>query len=123
MLTHTEDEDNKLKGALHWQYRPRRTESSLGEEIVSYLKQRDQMLTKNAGVLDVWDEIIPPELAPHCCLDKRVGNTLYIQARPGAYMSRIQLLSGELLEKIRHFAPRCGIQKIRVIPLQKNNEE
>jgi hypothetical protein len=120
METH---EENQLKGALNWQYKPRRTESNLGDEIFSYLKQHDRTFVKNAVIVDLWNQIIPPGLQPFCRLDKRVGNTLYVQAQPGAYMHQLQMLSDELLDRIRQCAPRSGIQKIRIIPLRKENQE
>ena len=117
------DEDKRLKGALDWQYRPRRTDARLGDEVVSYLTQRDRAFTKNAAIVDIWKEVIPPTLQPFCRLDKRVGNALYLQAEPGPYMHQAQMLSGELLDRIRELAPRCGIQKIRIVPKKNNNKE
>jgi len=112
------DEDKQLKGATGWQYRPRRTDSRLGNEVLSYLKQHDREFTKNAAIMDAWNSVVPPSLQPYCRLDKRAGNTLYLQAMPGPYMHQLQMLSGELLERIRQLAPRCGVQKIRIIPLK-----
>ena len=112
------DEDKQLKGALSWQYRPKRKASPLGDEVVSYLKHRDRTFTKNATLVDIWETVVPPTLQPYCRLDKCVGNTLYLQAAPGPYMHQAQMLSTELLERIKQLAPRCGVQKIRVVPMQ-----
>ena len=116
------DEEKQLKGASSWQYKPRNTESCLGNEVCSYLEQRSRAFTKNAAVVDAWEAVVPPTLQPYCQLEKRVGNTLYLQAEPGPYMHQAQMLSGELLERIKYFAPRCGIQKIRVVPIRNNRE-
>jgi len=116
----TQSEEDKLKGALGWQYRPRQTQSSLGDEIFSYLKQRDRAFTKNAMVVDIWNRLLPPAMQPFCKLDKRVGNTLYVQAQPGPYLHQLQMMTGELLDMIQQAAPRSGIQKIRVVPFNKN---
>lgn len=117
------DEDRQLKGALSWQYRPRHTESCLGNEVFSYLKRRNRDLIKNATLVDIWEAVIPPTLRPFIRMDKRTGNTLYLQAEPGPYMYQAQMLSDELLERIKAAAPRCGIRKIRVIPMRKNDKE
>jgi len=117
------DEEKKLKGALSWQYKPRHTESCLGNEVCSYLEQRHRAFTKNASIVDAWKAVVPPTLQPFCRLDKRAGNTLYLQAAAGPYMHQAQMLSGELLEKIKQLAPRCGIQKIKIIPIRNNNRE
>ena len=117
------DEDKQLKGASSWQYRPRRTDSRLGDEVASFLSQRGRTFTRNATLVDIWKRVIPPTLQPFCQLDKRVGNTLYLQAEPGPYMYQAQLLSKELLERIKQQAPRSGIQHIRVAPKQSNEKE
>ena len=112
------DEDKQLKGALGWQYRPKQKSTKLGDEVFSYLKKHNRMLMKNATIVDIWETVVPPTLKPFCRLDKRVGNTLYLQAAPGQYMHQAQMLSTELLERIKQLAPRCGVQKIRVVPIQ-----
>lgn len=117
------DEEKQLKGALSWQYKPRKTESCLGDEVFSYLKQRNRAFVKNASIMDAWKAVVPPTLQPFCRLDKRVGSTLYLQAAAGPYMYQAQMLSGELLDKIKQLAPRCGIQKIKVVPIRNNNRE
>jgi hypothetical protein len=117
------DEEKRLKGASSWQYKPRHAESCLGDEVCSFLEQRNRAFTKNAAIVDIWEAVIPPTLQPFCRLDKRVGNTLYLQAEPGPYMHQAQMLSGELLERIKCGVPRCGIKKIRVVPIRNNNRE
>ena len=117
------DEEKQLKGALSWQYKPRRTESCLGDEVYSYLNRRHRAFTKNASIVDAWEAVVPPTLQPFCRLEKRVGNILYLQAEPGPYMHQAQMLAGELLERIKCSAPRCGIQKIRVVPKRNNGKE
>lgn len=117
------DEDKQLKGASSWQYRPKRTDSQLGEEIASFLSQRERTFTRNATLVDIWKRVIPPTLQPFCQLDKRVGNTLYLQAEPGPYMYQARILSKELLEQIKRQAPRSGVQQIRVVAKQRNDKE
>ena len=36
------DEEKRLKGASSWQYKPRHTESCLGDEVCSFLEQRNR---------------------------------------------------------------------------------
>jgi hypothetical protein len=117
------DEEKQLKSALDWQYKPRHTESLLGNEISSYLKKRHRTFVKNASIIDTWETFIPFAMRPFCQLEKCVGNTLYLQVQPGPYMHQAQMLSDELLEKINQRAPRCGIRKIKIVPMKKNNTE
>ena len=117
------EEDERLRSAASWQFKPRQSGSRLGDDIMSYLKRHHRTLEKNASVVDVWQQAVPELLRDHCKLDKRVGDTLYVQVVPGAYMHQTQMMAGEVLEKIKQMAPRCGIQKIRMIPMQRSIEE
>ena len=112
------DEEKQLRAATSWQHRPRHTESCLGDEISSYLKRRSRTFEKNTAVVTVWELVIPATLQRFCRLDRRVGNALYIEAQPGPYLHQVQMLSTELLNRIQAQAPRCGIQKIRVVPMK-----
>jgi len=112
------DEDSQLRGATGWQYKPKRTDSRLGDEITSYLKQHLHAFEKNATIVDIWSQVIPPALRDYCRPDKRVGNTLYVQVMPGTYMYQMQTMAGEVLERMKQISPRCGIQKIKIIAMQ-----
>ncbi|MCI0498210.1 MAG: DUF721 domain-containing protein [Planctomycetales bacterium] len=112
------NEEKYLRGALSWQRKIKPTHARLGEEVVSYLRRQAHTLEKNAAIADIWRQVLPLELQPFCRLDKRSGSTLFVQAQPGPYMYQMQLLSGELLERICRQIPRCGIQKICVIPMK-----
>ena len=112
------NDDKRLRGAASWQFKPKKTGSRLGDEITSYLKQHHRTFEKNASFIDVWPQVVPESLQNYCRLDKRVGNTLYVQVMPGVYMHQMQVMAGEVLEKIKQLSPRCGIQKIRLIPMQ-----
>lgn len=116
------NEEERLHGASNWQIKPKQTDSRLGEEIESYLKRHARTFEKNAPLMDVWEQVVPESMLPYCRPDKRVGNVLYVQAMPGAYMHRMQTIAGEVLEKIQRLSPRSGIQKIRIIPLQEMKE-
>lgn len=111
------DEEKQLRDALGWQYRPKHSDLRLGEEIQKYIHLHQKSLEKNALLMEVWENLIPPLLQEHCRPDRRRGNTLYIQADPGAYMHQMQLIAGELLERINEQLPRSGIQKIKIIPI------
>lgn len=116
-------EEQYLRSATHWQFRPKRSETGLGQEIFSYLQQRNRAFEQNVPLVELWKSIVPPALEPYCRLDKRSGNVLYIQAQAGPYMHQVKVLSGELLERIRQAAPRCGICHIKVIPMQNDYQE
>ena len=115
--------EEQLRGAASWQFKPRQTGSRLGDEITSYLKQHHRTFEKNASIVDIWRQVVPESLQDYCRLDKRVGNTLYVQVMPGAYMHQMQMTAGEIVEKIKQLSPRCGIQKMRLMPIRQSIEE
>jgi hypothetical protein len=121
-MEHPSKEDLYLRGATGWQYRRKRTESGLGQEIFSYLQQHSKAFEKNAPLVDLWKTIVPAGLAPFCRLDKRVGNVLYVQAMPGPYMHQVKMHSAELLDSIRRAIPRSGICSIKVVPMEEMNK-
>jgi hypothetical protein len=110
------DEDKRLRGAGNWQFKPKPAEWRLGDQIVSYLEQHSRDFAKNASLLDVWPQVVPEFLQAECRPGKRVGNTLYVEVTPGPFMHQMQTLSGDIVEKIKQLCPRCGIQKIRLVP-------
>lgn len=110
------DEDKRLRGASSWQYKPERTDRRLGEEIVEYLEQHNRSFEKNAALLDLWPQAVPAFLQDCCRPGKRTGNTLFVEVTPGPYMHQVQMYSGEILENLKHLAPRCGIRKLRLVP-------
>lgn len=117
------DQDKQLKGASAWQYKPRNTESNLGDEVSNYLKRRNREFGKNTQLVDLWQYIVPPTLQRFCRLDKRVGSTLYVKAQPGPYMHQLQMITEQLLEQIHRQIPRSGIQKIKITPEDQTNKE
>ena len=117
------DDDEQLRGAASWQFKPKQTGVRLGDEITSYLKQHRRTFEKNASIVDIWPQVVPESLQDYCRPDKRVGNTLYVQVMPGVYMHQMQTMASEVLEKIKQLSPRCGIQKIQLIPMRHSIEE
>ena len=117
------DEDDYLRSACRWQWRPKRKDSRLGDEIFSYMKRRDRSFEKNAAIVDIWESVVPETLKPYCRLDKRVGNALYVQAMAGPYMHQMQMMTDQLLDRIHDLAPRSGIKKIRISPMNNNSND
>lgn len=111
-------EDDLLKGASSWQRKPRPAGSRLGDELFSYFQQRSRTFEKNSEIVDAWQQIVPPAMQPYCRLDKRVGNTLYVQVVAGPYMHQIQMVCGDWVQQLKQWSPRCGITKIRLTPMR-----
>jgi hypothetical protein len=110
------DDEKRLRGAGSWQFRPKPADWRLGEEIATYLEQHSRTFAQNASLVDIWEQAVPAVLRGQCRPGKRVGNTLYVEVTPGPFMHQLQMRSGDVLEKLHQLSPRCGIQKIRLVP-------
>ncbi len=116
------EKDQKLYGASCWQVQPKKTSVPLNDAMSSYFKHRSRTFEKNSSIVDAWQRIVPVLLQDYCRLDKRVGNTLYVQVLAGPYMHQAQMVCSEWIEQLQQQCPRCGITKIRLIPM-RNFEE
>lgn len=99
--------------------RPRSLEKSvsrLGLSTRTYLKGRGSQLEKNAGVVDVWRQILPYELHKHCSLAGIYGGTMRLEVEPGPYMHEMRLVSGGLLEHLQNRCRQAGIKRIVLVP-------
>lgn len=112
------NEDDLLKGASSWQWKRKQTHSRLGDEMSSYFTQRSRSFEKNSAIVDAWQRVVPPMLQDYCRLDKCEGNTLYVQVQAGPYMHQAQMVCSEWIDQIRQQCPRCGITKIRLMPMR-----
>jgi len=110
------DKEKLLRSATGWQWRRRQTTSRVGVNANAYLQTRQRQLAKSTAIVDVWQDVLPPEFYEHCTLAKITGDTVYVQVDPGPYMHEMQLLSTELVEHIRNRCPGSGVKKIILRP-------
>jgi len=88
----------------------------LGTAAGSYLDRRNKQFRKNASVTDAWKQLLPEELYNHCTLVGISAKVLRVAVEPGPYMHEMQLLSEELLERLRSQCRGCAITKIKFLP-------
>jgi len=113
------DEDRKLYAAGRRQKRPGRRPDKLGEAIFSYLGGKHRKLEANAGVVDVWREILPEQFYDHCELTGIEAGVLRLEVDPGPYMHELQVSSGMLLEQLQQRCPRAGIRQLLLRPRRR----
>ena len=119
----TKDENQFLKGAVGWQRRPRKTTVGLGGEVAAYLKRRGSELEKNASLMDVWVEAMPPMLAARCRPESLQSGTLRVQVDPGPWMHELRMMTNELLDYFQEHCPRNRVRKIVLLPRREHNQE
>ena len=117
------EEDRLLKSATQWQKKSPWRCCQVGDEAALFLSRGRREYSKNALLIEVWNDLIPQGLKPYCRLDKRVGNVLTIQAAPGPYLYQIVMMQNELLAELHRQCPSAGIQKLRIILLKDNGQE
>ena len=110
------DQEKLLRSATGWQRRGRQTTSRAGLNANAYLQMKQRQLGKSTAVVDVWQEVLPPQFYEHCTLAKVTSDAIYVEVDPGPYMHEMQMLNTELVEHIRNRCPSSGIKKIILRP-------
>ena len=110
------DQEKLLRSATGWQRRRKQTTSRVGVNANAYLQTRQRQLGKSAAVVDVWQEVLPPQFYEHCTLARVTSDAIYVEVEPGPYMHEMQMLNTELVEHIRNRCPSSGIKKIILRP-------
>jgi hypothetical protein len=113
------DEDRKLYTTGERQKRSSRRPDKLGEVIFSYLDGKHRKLEANAGVVDIWREILPEQFYDHCELTSIERGVLRLEVDPGSYMHELQVSSGMLLEQLQQRCPRAGIRRLLLRPRRR----
>lgn len=94
----------------------RKPPQTLGESLVSFYKSTVQRTRKFAGIGEVWETLVPPDLNDHCCLESyRAGTlTVLVDSSPHLYRVKQLLLAG--LQK--QMLDECRVQGLRKISLR-----
>ncbi len=119
----TQDEDRLLRASTQWQRKPKAFEVRLGDQAKQFLQRHQRQLTKNASLVDVWDQVVPAGMKPYCRLETFHGGVLTVEATPGPYMHQLQMMQRELIAELQRRCPRVSITKLRINPMKMENEE
>ena len=97
--------------------RPARDAERIGESLVKFYKGTVQRTRKFAGIGEVWDTLMPPELNEHCCLESYRAGTLTVLVDSSPHLYRLkQLLLEDLQKKILELCRAQGLKKIALRP-------
>jgi hypothetical protein len=97
-----------------WQ---RKDVSTLGESLVSFYKSTVQRTRKFAGIGEVWETLVPPDVNEHCCLESYRAGTLTVLVDSSPHMYRVkQLLLGGLQKQMLELCRGQGLRKISLRP-------
>ncbi len=118
-MTDHADEDMLLRRAGRYKRPRRETSQPLGANVETYIKQRLGGLRRNAGVIDVWRQLLPDGLAAHCEISAFRAGVLEVEVDPGPYMHEMRLLSAEILSQLQRY---CGGAQVRRLALRPRRE-
>jgi len=85
----------------------------LGDVLTGYM---DRQVTKRhnrySPVIELWDSLLPAELAEHCRVDEIRGGQLKVVVDGPVYMHEIRLCSTEIVNQLGRLCPAARIRKI-----------
>jgi len=67
-----------------------------------------------SSVIELWEQIVPAELACHCKLFDLKAGTLKVMVDLPSYMYELELCRPELLSELQRECPRARIRKIEL---------
>jgi len=104
-----------LRKIAAWRRKQDRTRH-LGETITEFMEKQVTPQHKNsAAIADLWDQLLPVELAGHCKPDSLSGGILKVIVDGPVYMHELRLCSSELLGLLRKQCPGAGIRTIKPV--------
>lgn len=101
------------------EYRARRNRkqtvriSELLEQFMS--EQVAPRQAKYGAIVEVWERILPQELARHCAIGDISGGQLTVEVDSPAYKYELHLCSSELLAELQKQCPSARLSKIKFV--------
>jgi Dna[CI] antecedent, DciA len=97
--------------------RQRPAAHTLGDSLVDFYKGTVQRTRKFAGIGEVWETLVPPDLNEHCCLESYRAGVLTVLVDSSPHLYRIkQLLLAGLQKQILELCRVQGLRKISLKP-------
>lgn len=96
---------------------PARETPLIGESLVRFYKGTVQRTRKFAGIAEVWETLLPPQLNEHCCLESFRAGTLVVLVDSSAHLYQLkQLLLAGLQKQLISLCRAQGLKKINLRP-------
>ena len=75
--------------------------TKVGELVGSLLKQKGlQEQVERVGILEEWDGLVGERIAEVTRAKSLSGDTLFVEVKSSAWMSELDFMKGEILEKL-----------------------
>lgn len=122
------DDNELLNSIVRWRVNRREIPAqNIGEILDKYIKSGLRRHRKQGRVVELWEEILPAELARHSRMVSLLRGVLKAEVEAGPYMFEMQNIRQALLEQIQQSCPGAGVNSIKLIVCnelkQRNREE
>lgn len=88
----------------------------IGEAVEQFMGQQvSPRQAKYGAVVEVWRQILPPELSRHCSIVDVSGGQLTVKVDSSSYKYELHLCSSELLKELQAQCPRVRLTKIKFV--------
>jgi predicted nucleic acid-binding Zn ribbon protein len=111
------DEAKQLRNILTWRMRQKlHSTTRLSDVVVELLDNRiSPTQVRFSSIVQLWNELLPAELARHCRLVDISGGQLKVLVDSPVYMYELRLCSRQLLDELQRRCPRARIKDIKSI--------
>ena len=110
------DDDERLNSIVQRQTAPLEYEAQgVGAIFDKYIKEGLRRHKRQRRIVDLWEEMLPRELAKRCRLVSLLRGVLKIEVETGPYMFEMQSISQSLLEKLQQNCPGAGVDSIKLV--------
>lgn len=111
------DESKQLSGAAEkWPENRKSNAAKLGDILSEIVESRiSPQQGRFQPVAELWEQMLPSELAQHCKIADISRGRLTVQADLPSYANELRWCSPELLEEIQQRCPRAKVKEIKVI--------
>ena len=111
------DGAEQLRNILTWRTKRRPHSTTRLSETVSELMDNriSPTQTRFRSIAQLWEQLLPVELARHCRLDGISGGQLKVIVDSPVYMYELRLCSRRLLEELQRRCPQARIKDIKAV--------
>ena len=88
----------------------------IGDVVSQIMENRlSPRYARFGGIVELWGQLLPRELAEHCKLQEISGGQLKVAVDSPSYLHELRLCGPELLAELQKHCPRARIKDIKFV--------
>ena len=88
----------------------------IGQAVEQFIsKQVAPQQKKYGDVVEVWEQVLPPELSKHCEIVDISGGSLSVKVNSPSHKYELHLCSPAILKELQKECPRARLTKIKLL--------